>query len=340
MIAEPIQPTPYQPQSQSSAALPASHRHEGNPPPMPDFSAGLIKARELASMPMETRSPLLGAWMKQGDLGYLFAPRGAGKSWMAMLIGNAVAEGLPLGEWISGDVPRQVIYLDAEMNLADVQERAGAIGILSNNFQWLSNERMYLTAGQGVNIADKIHQKALSLMLPEGCFLVIDNLSTAQLGMAENDNDSFDIIRDWLLTLRHRGITVMIVHHAGRNGEMRGASRREDMAHWIISLKDATDEDGRQKAFITTFSKCRNCKAEDAPALRWTLAGMSQQLTLQCAPHSCLEALLGHIRDGTTSASELAELLNVQKGTVSKWATKLKAAGKIRMKGREYEAVH
>jgi len=51
------------------------------------------------------------------------------------------------------------------------------------------------------------------------------------------------------------------------------------------------------------------------------------------------DALLGHIRDGTTSANELAELLNVGKGTVSKWAAKLKAAGKITMKGRDYKAV-
>jgi CRP-like cAMP-binding protein len=120
---------------------------------------------------------------------------------------------------------------------------------------------------------------------------------------------------------------------------MRGASRREDMAHWIISLKDATEEDGRQKAFITTFSKCRNCKAGDVPPLRWTLEGLGQQLTLQCATHSGPDAMLGHIRDGTTSASELSELLNVQKGTVSKWAAKLKAAGKITMKGRDYMSV-
>ena len=302
----------------------------------PDFSAALITACDLAAMPMDKRPPLLGAWMKEGDLGYLFAPRGAGKSWMAMQIGNAVAEGLSLGKWEAGGGERSVIYFDAEMNLPDVQERAGMLGIESANFKWLSNEYLFVRGGQGVNIASLIHQAALSEMLPNGCLFIIDNLSTAQLGMAENDNDSFDEIRDWLLSLRHRRITVMIIHHAGRNGAMRGSSRREDMAHWIISLKDASNEDGEEKAFLTTFLKSRNCRAIEAPPLKWTMKQHNERIVFVCEPHSGPDALLAHIRDGVSRATELAELLGVQAGTISKWAKKLQAAKQIEIKRREY----
>ncbi len=281
--------------------------------------------------------------MKQGDLGYLFAPRGAGKSWMAMLIGNAVALGRALGEWTAGDAPRKVFYFDAEMNLADVQERANIIGIHSPDFHWLSNEWLFVTGGQSVNIADPAHQQGLSAMLPDGCFFIIDNLSTAQIGMSENDNDSFDAIRDWLLRLRHRTITVMIVHHAGRNGAMRGASRREDMSHWIISLKDATDgEQDGGKAFTTTFAKpsgkVRNCQEREAPPLRWSLKEEAGRLVLGCKIETGTDALLAHINEGVGSATELAELLGVQPGTVSKWARKLIDAGLITKDGRDYRA--
>ncbi|HAL72739.1 MAG TPA: hypothetical protein DCP71_13315 [Verrucomicrobiales bacterium] len=309
------------------------------PSATPDFSAALLTAKALVALKMEQRPALLGAWMKKGDFGFLFAPRGAGKSWMAMLIGNAIAEGVALGEWQAGECPRAVYYFDAEMNLADVQERARMIGIASDRFHWLSNERLFHTGGSSVNIAEPGHQEALSKMLPNDSVFIIDNLSTAQLGMEENNNDSFDQIRDWLLSLRHRGITVLIVHHAGRNGAMRGSSRREDMAHWIISLKDDSAEDGPAKAFTTSFAKIRNCRATEAPALKWELHTQGAGMTITCKTHSGAEALLAHIRDGIVKNTELASLLNVEPGTVSRWANKLMKAGLVTKDGRDYAAI-
>ena len=187
-----------------------------------------------------------------------------------------------------------------------------------------------------MNIASPEHQAALSAMLPDESFFIIDNLSTAQLGMVENDNDSFDKIRDWLLSLRHRGITVMIVHHAGRNGEMRGSSRREDMAHWIISLKNASDDSSNNMAFTTTFSKARNCPAREVLPLKWTMTEQGERFTIICETHNGADAMLAHIRDGVSRASELAELLGVKPSTVSKWAKKLVAANQITISNRDY----
>jgi hypothetical protein len=232
-----------------------------------------------------------------------------------------------------------VYYFDAEMNLPDVQDRARKIGIDSDTFHWLSNEHLYMEKGISVNIANPMHQAGLSAMLPDGSLFLIDNLSTGQIGMRENENDDFDKIKDWLLSLRRRGITVLIVHHAGRNGEMRGGSRREDPAHWIISLKDASEEGSRCKQFITSFSKCRNCQGEDAQPLRWTMQDVGSRITITCAPFSSSDALLQHIRDGVDMASELASMLNTTAGTISKWAKKLMTAGLVRKNGRGYEAV-
>jgi len=163
----------------------------------------------------------------------------------------------------------------------------------------------------------------------------IDNLSTAASGMAENDNDAFDAIKGWLLELRGRKITVLIVHHAGRNGEMRGASRREDMAHWIISLKDDSG-DGEVKAWVTHFRKCRNCQAMEAPPLRWTMETKDESLKYTCEMHSGPEAMFALIRDGVEKASELATELGVTTGCVSKWAKKLAVDGRIKISERKY----
>lgn len=308
-------------------------------PPYFDFTRSLLTADNLAVMPLPQRRRLLGAWLREGDLGYLFAPRGHGKSWMAMLIANAVATGTALGSWQKGEEPRPAFYFDAEMNLPDVQDRAQKIGITSENFHWLSNEHLYMDQAISVNIASTEHQAALSAMLPDGALFIIDNLSTSQNGMKENDNDDFDKIKDWLLSLRRRNITVLIVHHAGRSGEMRGSSRREDPAHWILSLRDASDDGAKAKQFLTTFAKCRNCQGRDAMPLRWTLQDEANRITVSCESFSGSDALLAHIRDGIVSATDLAQALSVQTSTVSKWAKKAMQAGLIRKNGRDYELV-
>ena len=162
-------------------------------------------------------------------------------------------------------------------------------------------------------------QAAIAEMLEECDVFIIDNLSTAASGMSENDNDAFDRIKDWLLELRGRKVTVLIVHHAGRNGEMRGASRREDMAQWIISLKDDSG-DGEQKAWLTHFKKCRNCQSLEASSLRWIIKTDEDRLTYQCEKHSGPEAMYALIRDGIETAPDLAEELSVNKGDLNKWS--------------------
>ena len=304
-----------------------------------DFALALLTACALASMDLPQRPRLLGEFLREGDLAYLFAPRGHGKSWLAMLIGHAVALGVALGEWAAGESARPVYYFDAEMNLPDVQARARKIGITSDNFHWLSNEHLYMTQGVSVNIADPAHQAALSAMLPPGSLFIIDNLSTGQKGMRENENDDFDKLKDWLLELRRNRITAIIVHHAGRVGDnMRGGSRREDPAHWILSLKDASEEGTGCMRFTTTFTKCRNCQAREALPLRWTIRDEGQGIVYTCETYSGRDALLSHITDGVTSATELAELLGVATGTVSKWAAKLMREGLITKVGRHYKA--
>jgi len=299
----------------------------------------LMKAGDLNDLPITPRPRVLGNWFLEGDFGYVFAPRGHGKTWMAMLIANAVAEAVALGSWAAGANPLRVVYFDAEMNLPDVQERAKLIGIASPRFEWLQNELIFKTLERSLNIADPDDQDAIGDLLGDGDVFVIDNLSTAAFGLKENDNDDFDQLKSWFLRLRNRRVSVIMIHHAGRNGAMRGGSRREDMAHWILSLKDDS-EDGGTTAFVTQFVKCRNCPSLDAPPLRWTLATKEGCLSYTCKTHNGPEAMLSMIRDGVGSASDLAKELGVTTGCVSKWAKRLIEQRMIDKSGRDYIPVN
>jgi len=59
--------------------------------------------------------------------------------------------------------------------------------------------------------------------------------------MRENDSDAWGEIQDRLLRLRRRGISVLIVHHAGKRGGQRGTSRREDVLDTSFSLRQPSD---------------------------------------------------------------------------------------------------
>lgn len=303
----------------------------------PDYSAAILTAPQLSAISVPKRPALLGKWMREADIGFVFAARGVGKTWLSLLIGNAIAEGVKLGEWEAGESPRRVLYVDGEMSLADSQSRAGALRITTAGFRWLHHEHLYTTTERTLNIAVAPCQQAIASQLESGDVLILDNLSALARGIEENSNDDWEKILPWLLTLRRRKVTVIIVHHAGRNSEMRGASRREDAADWLLRLQDDTeDDDEREKAIISTFTKCRGCSPQDAQPLRWKLKLDGGDLSYTCKLHSGPDALATHVLAGVETAHDCAELLGVTSGAVSKWAKKLVKAGRIRIEGRRY----
>jgi putative DNA primase/helicase len=78
--------------------------------------------------------------------------------------------------------------------------------------------------------------------------LILDNLSTLTTIIRDNDADSWNPIQEWLLRLRRGGISVLIIHHAGKDGAQRGTSRREDILDTSISLRRPADYAGVEGA--------------------------------------------------------------------------------------------
>ncbi len=124
-------------------------------------------------------------------------------------------------------------------------------------------EALFHLTGKVLNLADRATQDALTArMLADGASVVIlDNLSCLFSGVKENEADAWEGVLPWLLTLRRNRIAVIIVAHAGRNKEMRGTSRREDAAFWVIRL-DEIEGDAREGArFLSRFTKDRKARA-------------------------------------------------------------------------------
>src|SRR6516225_1400673 len=90
----------------------------------PAFQA--VGINDFLDLDIPPREMLLSPILPERSLAMLYAPRGLGKSWLALSIGLAVASGTPLLRW-SAPRPRKALYVDGEMPLVSLQERLKAI---------------------------------------------------------------------------------------------------------------------------------------------------------------------------------------------------------------------
>lgn len=272
----------------------------------------------------------------EGDLGFIFAPRGLGKTWLSLSIATAIADGRKCGPW-QAPSPRRVLYVDGEMPCESIRSRIeGMRGV--ENLSVLNHEALFHLTGKVLNLADLATQDALTArMLADGVSVVIlDNLSCLFSGVKENEADAWEGVLQWLLSLRRNRIAVVIVAHAGRNKEMRGTSRREDAAFWVIRLDEVAGDAREGARFLSRFTKDRNSQSEQ-PATQWNFTTAPDgNVTIKTLAASTTDVFRQWIEDGLTSAEDIAREMNISKGTVSKMAKRAIEAGWLTKKGRQY----
>ncbi|HXM29776.1 MAG TPA: AAA family ATPase [Chthoniobacterales bacterium] len=305
---------------------------------------GLISSIELSEMDVPLRSQLLGGWCKAGDLGFIFGDRGCGKTWLVGSIACYAAKGVPLIDWIINRA-WNVLWIDGEMPLADFKDRV--IGLLDpprKNLSILHHEHFFDQGLGSLNLASKITQDALLLLCLENHtqLLIIDNLSCLFSGMLENDSEEWEKVLPWLLELRRMGITVIIVHHASRSGTMRGTSKREDSAAWVIKVEAIIGKDDAQNEarFSTTFTKQRSGDIYE-PSREWTFkTDQNGSVDIHCEEKSFDDQVYDLIKLGIDTATAISVELGCSIATVSRAAKRILDRKLIRKKGRAYECVH
>src|SRR5262249_4573137 len=136
---------------------------------------------------------------------------------------------------------RRVLLIDGEMPASALRERLQHISAgetpIPATLRILAGDLVEHGIG---NLASPLVQAELEPWLDGVELLILDNLSSLA-AVRENDGDSWAPIQRWLLRLRRRGLSVLIVHHAGKGGEQRGTSRREDVLDTSIRLRRPGD---------------------------------------------------------------------------------------------------
>jgi putative DNA primase/helicase len=228
------------------------------PDPRPTLQP--VGLNDFVNLKLPPREMLLAPILPERSLAMLYAPRGLGKTMLGLSIGLAVASGQPLLRWTA---PRQrrVRYVDGEMPLVALQERLKTISIglggevPNDGFRILAADNVE----HGISLGTQEGQSALDPLLEGTDLLILDNLSTLCTSGSESASDAWVPMQNWLLSLRRRGVSALLVHHAGTNGRQQGTSRREDALDAVIALRRPDDYSAEQGArFEIHFEKLRN----------------------------------------------------------------------------------
>jgi putative DNA primase/helicase len=304
------------------------------------LNAAVVTSSELHGLKLRPRRKLLADWFCEGDLGFIFAFRGIGKTWLALGIASALSTGGNLGEWQARQSVK-VLYIDGEMPPDLMRSRCEGLNGCNDNLQFLNHEILFDRTGRVLNIANReVRQAITQRCIATGVkVLILDNLSTLASGMKENEADSWELANNWLLDLRRRKIAVVIVHHAGRSGEMRGTSKREDNVFWIIALDDAKKnaDDKRGARFVSRFAKPSRNTQEEIPVYEWHLVTEDSGIvTVSCKLAQTMDVFLGLIEDGIRDCTQIAQEMKTSPATISRLAKRAIDAGRIIKKSREY----
>lgn len=318
-------------------------------PPQPPIRGHIITLGELLKLQIPPREQLVEPFLTLSSLNMVFATRGIGKTWFTMELVRSLTQGLDFFAW---KVPRKarVLHINGEMPTSELQGRyrflfgensTDLLHVLPSELLWMEGNPLNLNEkAQQQRVEDAIAALDGENQRPE--VIIFDNLSSLTSGADENDNSALDGLLGWLMKLRHQGFCVILVHHSGKSGAQRGASRREDPLDTVIKLAppQGSDEDRMGARFIIELRPANGAKIRGLaprPDHLEVALGRSEHdeavwTTITAPPES--HVLLAEILEHPEwSVRRIAENLEVNKSKVQRWIEDLRKKGLVEKVG-------
>ena len=298
----------------------------------------VLTLEELLKMPTPPRQNILSPWLAEQGLCMIYAARGLGKTWAALMIAYAVSSGGHFLTW-KAEAAAGVLYIDGEMPLAVMKERLAQI--VTSEDKDIQAPLNFLTPdAQEFGIPDLSTiegQKRIDKLINEDTkLIVIDNLSTLTRTGKESEKESWLPVQEWALKLRRRGISVLFIHHAGKAGQQRGTSSREDVLDTVIALRKPTDYTPETGAcFEIHFEKARGLYGTEVEPFEAKLESHEDNNGLTTInwihkklDDSTKEKVKRYLDDGWLQ-KDIADQLGINKSSVNYHVKKIKNEGLI-----------
>ncbi len=307
-----------------------------------------VSWKELEAHRFPPEEHVVYPWLKNGESALIWAASGVGKTWLTLSLAVSIAGGGKVWEW-SSPKPRKVLYIDGEMAGRDVQKRVRKLqdegGVkdfdadaLRSNFHLMARQ-MQDPRARFIDITDEASQRLVMTTCEANGIevVVIDNLTTVADGLNdENDATAFKSVMAFLMSLKQGGRTVLLVHHARKDGaDVRGSTALEATFEIKLGLKRPETKAADVANFVTDFGKNRNPEGRHLVQPReWLLTDQGWHVKVD------EEGTVGQLMRALKSAeyvnqTEIAVALGVSQGTVSRTLRKAIAQGLTNPQGIE-----
>lgn len=291
---------------------------------------------ELLRMDIPPRQYILYPFIQEKSLCMLYAKRGTGKTFVGLSIALAVSAGVDIMNF-RVEKPHKVLYIDGEMPAQTMQERLSLLAMGLGGIYTGQDNLLILTPDRQdipmPNLASAEGQQAIAPLLNDVKLLIVDNISALCQYGKENDAESWIPMQKWLLELRRQGIAVLLIDHAGKNGDNRGTSKKQDILDAVIALE--TPE--RHKAsdgcsFVVRYTKSRCICGEDVSeyeahleedeigGLAWRV---SKHITPKQQKHEETLSKVKELLDKRLTYRVIAQQMGISKSTVGEFAKEL-----------------
>ena len=296
-----------------------------------DLSTALVSYTDLLSLQIPER-PCYLPWLPEGGNVMVYGPRGVGKTFFNLALAVSLATGKDLWKW-NCPAPVGVLYIDGEMQLDELRQRTTALMGTPPvaPLEFLTGQLVYQRCdGKDLILTtDAMRQEVVKILdaCPEIRVMILDNVSCLFSGLNEDSKQDWEPINAWLIRLRHRGLATVLVHHAGKGGQQRGTSGREDSLDTVIHLAKPTGADARDGChFELEFTKHRSVTGDAVGPLdvRLHTVNGNLQWVWNLLEVSMLDRARQLVKEGVQGPTDLGEELGISKGYASKILKKLK----------------
>src|SRR5262249_10281899 len=145
----------------------------------------------------------------------------------------------------------------------------------------------------------------------------------------EDKKQDWEPINAWLIKLRHRGLATILVHHAGKSGQQRGTSGREDSLDTVIHLDRPAGYEAMEGChFELKFTKARSVKGEEVGPLDVRLLEEAGSLAWSFKPleTSKEDQVRKLLAEGIDSPTDIAEALGIHRSYAYRLKKRIEAS--------------
>ena len=195
----------------------------------------------LEELEIPERVFLVDGLIEKGQLGQIVGDWGCGKTYVALALANAVANG---ARWCGLKAqPAQVLVLDRENTPETTQRRMAKMNVKGNGKLKVFPIRSYIE-GQPTSFDIEMSSDIVTRYAEKhpGCLLIVDSLR-GWLPHGADENKAVDIraFMNLLRKLTAKGASVLVLHHNNKIGQPSGSTDIGASADYGFSIEPTKD---------------------------------------------------------------------------------------------------